>query len=119
VWIQLDQGLDPFDKGNWYRAKVYSDSPWITAPARLEEDKQLEWTSARERTSVIRLAADTPPGTEISLLLDNESWSFTYTPDVRYGSARLYQAFQLHQRHLHRFTFVAGGSTGQDKPNQK
>ena len=60
IWIRLDQGLDPFDKGNWYRAKVYSDSPWITEPARLEEDKQLEWTSARERTSVIRLAARAP-----------------------------------------------------------
>ena len=67
IWVRLDQGLDPFDKGNWYRAKVYSDSPWITEPARLEEEKQLEWTSARERTSVIRLAAGTPPGTEISL----------------------------------------------------
>jgi hypothetical protein len=116
IWIRLDQGLDPFDKGNWYRAKVYSDSPWITEPARLEEDKQLEWTSARERTSVIRMAAGAPPGTEISLLLDNESWSFTYTPDVRYGSARLYQAFQLHQHHLHRLTFIAGD---QDIPNLK
>ena len=32
IWIQLDQGLDPFDKDNWYRSKVYSDSPWITEP---------------------------------------------------------------------------------------
>jgi predicted alpha/beta superfamily hydrolase len=112
IWIQLDQGLDPFDKGNWYRAKVYSDSPWITEPARLEEQKQLEWTSAKERTSVIRLAAGTPPGTEIPLLLDNESWSFTYTPDVRYGKERLYQAFQLHQHHLHRLTLTVGEDTG-------
>jgi hypothetical protein len=106
IWVRLDQGLDPFDKGNWYRAKVYSDSPWITEPARLEEQKQLEWTSAKELTSVIRLAAGTPPGTEIPLLLDNESWSFTYTPDVRYGKERLYQAFQLHQHHLHRLTLI-------------
>jgi hypothetical protein len=37
------------------------------------------------------------------LLLDNESWSFRYTPDVRYGAEPLYQAFQLHTRHLHQY----------------
>jgi pimeloyl-ACP methyl ester carboxylesterase len=110
IWIQLNQGLDPFDKTNWYRTKVYFDSPWITESARLEEQKQLEWTSAKERTSVIRLAAGTPLGTEIPLLLENESWSFTYTPDMRYGKERLYQAFQLHQHHLHRLTLIVGGA---------
>jgi len=115
IWVQIDQGLDPFDKGNWYRARVFSDSPWITETARLEEQKQLEWTGARELTSVIRLAAGTPPGTEIRLLLDNESWSFTYTPDVRYGKERLYQAFQLHKHHLHRLTIVTGGDTGRGR----
>jgi len=115
IWVQLDQGLDPFDKGNWYRAKVYCDSPWIAETARLEEQKQLEWTSGKELTSVIRLAAGTPPGAEIPLLLDNESWSFTYTPDVRYGKERLYQAFQFHQHHLHRLTLVTGGDTGRGK----
>ncbi len=111
IWVQLDQGLDPFDKKNWYRAKVYSDSPWVTEVARLEEQKQLEWTSAKERTSVIRLSAKTPPGTKIPLVLSNESWSFTYTPDVRYGKERLYQAFQLHQHHLHRLTLTVGGGS--------
>lgn len=90
---------------------MYSDSPWISEVARLEEQKQLEWTGAQERTSVIRLAPATPPGTEIHLLLDNESWSFSYTPDVRYGRERLYQAFQLHHRHLHRVTLIVGGAT--------
>jgi hypothetical protein len=112
IWVQLNQGLDPFDKTNWYRTKVYSDSPWITESARLEEQKQLEWTSAKERTSVIRLAAGTPLGAEIPLLLDNESWSFTYTPDMRYGKERLYQAFQLHQHHLHRLTLIVGHASG-------
>jgi hypothetical protein len=36
------------------------------------------------------------------LLLSSESWSFHYTPDVRYGPLPLYQAFQLHTRHLHK-----------------
>jgi len=112
IWVQLDQGLDPFDKRNWYRTKVYSDSPWITEVNRMEEPKQLEWTSAKERTSVIRLSEDTPAGTEIRLLLDNESWSFTFTPDVRYGKERLYQAFQLHQHHLHCLTITVGQAGG-------
>jgi hypothetical protein len=106
VWVKLEQGMDPFDKGNWYRAKVYSDSPWIEEVADLAEQKQLEWTSAKERTSVIRLSGEAPAGTVIPLILDNESWSFTFTPDVRYGALPLYQAFQLHQRHLHRLEIV-------------
>ena len=29
VWVKMIQGMDPFDKNNWYRCKVYSTSPWI------------------------------------------------------------------------------------------
>jgi enterochelin esterase-like enzyme len=111
IWVRLRQGLDSFDKNNWYRAKVYSDSRWIVEAGDLQEQKQLEWTGAKERTSVIRLAADTPPGARIPLLLDNESWSYTWTPDVRYGTERLYQAFQLHRRHLHRYELVVAGKS--------
>jgi hypothetical protein len=35
--------------------------------------------------------------------LDNETWSYHFTPDVRYGREPLYQAFQLHRHHLHRY----------------
>lgn len=111
IWVRMKQGLDPFDKHNWYRAKVYSDARWVTEVADIQEQKQLEWTSAKERTSVIRLAADTPSGTRLPLLLDNESWSYTWTPDVRYGVERLYQAFQLHRHHLHRYEIVVPGKT--------
>ncbi len=103
IWVRMVQGMDPFDKNNWYRAKVYSDSPWIEEVQDIQEQKQREWTSAQSRTSVIRLSPDAPPGEAITLLLDNESWSFQYTPDFRYGGERLYQAFQLHRHHLHRF----------------
>ncbi len=103
IWVKMPQGMDPFDKNNWYRAKIYTDSPWVTEIADLEEQKQLEWTSGKERTSVIRLSPATPHGTVIPLLLDNESWSYHYTPDVRYGKEDLYQAFQLHTHHLHRW----------------
>lgn len=103
IWVKMPQGMDPFDKNNWYRAKVYTDSPWVTEIADLEEQKQLEWTSGMERTSVIRLSPDTPGATVIPLLLDNESWSYYFTPDVRYGKEDLYQAFQVHTHHLHRY----------------
>jgi enterochelin esterase-like enzyme len=112
LWVRMPQGLDPFDKNNWYRAKVYSDSLWITEVSRLEESKQREWTSAQELTTVIHLSSKTPPGTRIPLLLDNESWSFTWTPDVRYGKEKLYQAFQLHTRHLHRYELVVPSRPG-------
>jgi hypothetical protein len=103
IWVRIPQGMDPFDKNNWYRTKIYSDSPMIVEVADIQEQKQLEWTSAKERTSLIRLSATATPGTRIPLLLDNETWSYTWTPDVRYGTERLYQAFQLHRRQLHRY----------------
>src|SRR5262249_51601869 len=102
-WVRMAQGMDPFDKGNWYRCKVFTDSSWVTETKDIQEPKQREWTSAMERTSLLRLSTETPPGTSILLLLDNESWSFQYTPDVRYGREKLYQAFQLHTHHLHRY----------------
>jgi hypothetical protein len=40
---------------------------------------------------------DAPAGTEIPVILDCESWSFAFMPDVRYGKEPLYQAFQLHK----------------------
>ena len=101
-WVKMQQGMDPFDKDNWYRAKVYSDSRWITEVADIQEQKQREWTSAQSRTSVIELAKDAPAGV-IPLLLDSESWTFHFTPDVRYGPEKLYQAFQLHTQHLHKY----------------
>ena len=106
IWVRLHQGLDPFDKGHWYRAKVFSDSPWLKEVGDIAEQKQREWTGAKERTSLIALRADTPPGTQIPILLENESWSFHFTPDVRYGREPLYQAFQQHRRHLHAFTLT-------------
>ena len=103
IWVKLTQGMDAFDKNNWYRAKVYADSRYIEEVADLAETKQREWTGAKERTSVIRLAPDAPAGVLIPLILSNESWSFHFTPDVRYGVEKLYQAFQLHTRHLHQY----------------
>ena len=104
IWVKLPQGLDPFDKGNWYRARVYSDSPWLEEIDRLEEQKQREWTGAKELTSVVRMNSRTPGGADIPVVLRNESWSFHFTPDVRYGVEPLYQAFQLHRGHVHSFS---------------
>jgi hypothetical protein len=107
IWLRHTQGIDPADKNNWCRAKVYSDSLWLSEVADIQEQKQLEWTSALNRTSLLELSSNTPPGTKIPLILDCESWSFTFTPDVRYGKEPLYQAFQLHRHDLFRWTLTA------------
>ncbi|HYO80343.1 MAG TPA: alpha/beta hydrolase-fold protein [Bryobacteraceae bacterium] len=105
IWVQMRQGMDPFDKNNWYRSKVRDSSGTLVEVADLEEQKQREWTGAKERTSVVRLRDGA--ASDASVLLENESWSYHYTPDVRYGTERLYQAFQLHTRHLHRLDIKA------------
>jgi hypothetical protein len=105
VWVKLVQGLDPFDKSNWCRAKVYVDSPWLGEIGDIQEEKQREWTGAQNRTSLIQLSRNVPPGTEIPVVLDCESWSFYFTPDVRYGKEPLFQAFQLHKHHLFAWTW--------------
>jgi hypothetical protein len=101
IWVKMLQGMDPFDKNSWHRCRVYPDSPWLEETGLIEEEKQREWTGAQERTSRLTLSAGTPRGTAIPLLLENESWSFYYTPDVRYGNELLYQPFQRHTPHLH------------------
>jgi len=106
IWVKMTQGMDPFDKHNWHRCRVLADSRWLSEAALIEEPKQLEWTGAQNRSSLVRLDARTPRGTKIPLLLENETWSFAYTPDVRYGKQPLYQAFQRHRRHLHAYTLL-------------
>jgi hypothetical protein len=105
IWVKVRQGLDPLDKNNWRRAKVYSNSPWLDEIADIEEQKQLEWTGAQNRTSLIEISPQTPAGTSIPLILDCEGWSFRFTPDVRYGREPLYQAFQLHNHQLFIWTW--------------
>src|SRR5262245_60633346 len=39
IWVRIRQGLDPFDKNNWYRAKVYSDSSRIIEVADRSEER--------------------------------------------------------------------------------
>ena len=109
VWVKLAQGLDPFDKNNWCRTKIYSDSPLLTEIGDIQEEKQREWTGAQNRTSLIQLAPDAADGTEIPAVLDCEAWSFQYTPDVRYGTEPLYQAFQLHKHYLFAWKFNVNG----------
>ena len=107
IWVQLRQGLDPFDKQNWCRAKIFSDSPWLTEIADIQESKEREWTGAQNRTSLVKLSASVAPGTEIPMVLDCESWSFAFTPDVRYGKQSLYQAYQFHKHHQFAWTWTA------------
>ena len=52
----------------------------------------------------MRLSADHAAGHAArSAAFDNETWSYHFTPDVRCGREPLYQAFQLHRHHLHRY----------------
>ena len=99
IWLRLKQGIDPFDKNNWCRAKVYSESPLLEEVGDIQEEKQREWTGAQNRTSVVRLSG--PDAVEA--ILDCESYSFQSSPGVRYGSEPLYQPFQVHRHHLFRW----------------
>lgn len=101
IWVKLPQGLDPFDKNNWRRVKVRASSPDVEEVADIQEEKQREWTGAQERTSLIRWRAGAAKGTRVRLVLDSESWSYSFTPDVHYGRELLYQAFQRHAHTLH------------------
>lgn len=108
IWVRTRQGLDPFDKGTWHRTRVYSTAPWLEEVERLEEQKQLEWTGAKDLTSVVRVKPGTPLGSEAEVVLWHESWSYHFTPDVRYGVEPLYQAFQLHRGEAHKALLRAG-----------
>jgi hypothetical protein len=108
VWIKLPQGLDPFDKNNWRRARVFPLSPWIEEAGRIEEEKEREFTGARDLTSRIRLSPGAPQEDSLPVLLRAETFSFHYTPDVRFGPEPLYQAFQLHQGHVFRADLRSG-----------
>jgi poly(3-hydroxybutyrate) depolymerase len=108
IWVQIPQGLDPYDKNNWCRAKIYSDSPWLTEIGDIQEDKQREWTSAQNRSSLVELSPNTPASAEVPVILDCETWSFHFTPDAHYGKELHYQAFQFHQHQLFTWTWKAG-----------
>lgn len=104
VWVRMRQGMDAYDKNTWHRTRIYFDSGALDEVDIIEEDKQREWTGAKDRTSLIALKAAAPAS--LPVILSNESWSFAFTPDVRYGKERLYQAFQLHTMHLHQFDLL-------------
>jgi hypothetical protein len=112
VWIQLAQGIDPFDKNNWCRTKVYTHSPWIKVVGDIQERKRQEWTGAQNRTSVIELSPKTPQGARISAVLDCEAYSYYWTPDVRYGKRTLYQPYQIHKHYLFLWRWRTGEPSG-------
>ncbi len=109
VWVRIPQGLDPLDKNNWRRVRVFSLTPWIEEMERIEEEKEREFTGARDLTSLVRLSPGAPPEASLPVLLRAETFSFHYTPDVRFGPEPLYQAFQLHQGHVFRADLRGGG----------
>ena len=77
------------------RGKCNSTDQRMAAGCILTDIREPKWESR-----LIQLSRNVPPGTEIPVVLDCESWSFHFTPDVRYGKEPLFQAFQLHKHHL-------------------
>jgi len=110
IWLKYPAGIDGLDRGNWCRAKVYSNSPWMREVEDIQEQKQLEWTGAMNRTSIVALDRSSAKDTVVAMILDCESWTYYFTPDVRYGSEPLYQAFQFHRHHLFRATLDVKGN---------
>lgn len=114
IWVRIPQGFDPFDKNNWRRVRVFTDSPFIEETARIEEEKEREFTGAKDLTSVIRLSPRAPA--EIPVMLRTETWSFDFTPDVRYGAEPLYQAIQLHHGHVFKTVIKTGPPDARKAP---
>ena len=110
IWLKYPAGIGGLDRGNWCRAKVYSDSPWMREVEDIQEQKQLEWTGAMNRTSIVALDRSSAKDAIVPMILDCESWTYYFTPDVRYGSEPLYQAFQFHRHHLFRATLDVKGN---------
>ncbi|MFH1069958.1 MAG: alpha/beta hydrolase-fold protein [Candidatus Glassbacteria bacterium] len=108
VWVRVPQGLDPLDKHTWQRTKVYTDDPRVTVTRDIAEQKELEWTSVNNRTSAVRLADSCQPGSQIELILTNESFSYVWKPDYRFGRELLYQAFQFHRNDVSRYRLRVG-----------
>ncbi len=109
IWIKLLQGMVPFDKNSWHRTKIYTDDACVVSFEDVAEKKGREFTSVRDHTSVIRISPDCPAGHKIRLFLKNESYSFVWTPDMRYGKEPLYQATQRYRDHFHQYELVVGG----------
>ncbi len=110
LWVKIPQGLDPLDKGTWRRAWVFGEDSSLVAREDLAEQKELEWTGVRDHTSLIRISPNCPLGRRLELVLKNESFSYVWKPDQRYGRELLYQAIQMHRDHLSRCALTVGGN---------
>ena len=108
LWVRTSQGLDPLDKHTWHRTRVYSDDSRVAIKADIAQPKELEWTSVNDHTSLVLIAPDTPSGASIPLVLKNESYSYVWEPDRRFGEELLYQARQFHSDHIHRLDLYVG-----------
>lgn len=100
VWLKYRQGVDPFDKNTWCRAKVHVEGAGVAEIGDIQESKRTEWTGAQSRTSLLRRGAAAGP---VPVVLDCESYSYYWTPDVRFGQELLYQPIQVHRHQLYRW----------------
>ncbi|MFC1614147.1 alpha/beta hydrolase-fold protein [Gemmatimonadota bacterium] len=108
VWIRTVQGMDPYDKNTWHRTKVFCDDQLIVNSKDYAEQKGIEWTSVRDHTSEVRISEKCPPGHEFHLVLRNESYSYYWTPNTRFGPRLLRQPIQYHRTHVTGHTLKVG-----------
>ena len=108
VWVRTVQGMDASDKNSWHRTKVFCSDPLIVESKDYAEQKGIEWTSVRDHTSAVRINRECPPGHEFKLTLRNESYSYYWLPDTRFGPRLLRQPIQYHRQHVTGYTLKVG-----------
>jgi len=108
VWVRTVQGLDALDKNSWHRTKVYSKSPYVTETQDMNENKERSFTGVKDHTSAVKISDDCPNGSKIKLFLRNESYTFYWAPDKRYGKELLYQAMHFFRYHVTGHTLSVG-----------
>ena len=108
VWVRTVQGMDASDKNSWHRTKVFCSDPLIVESKDFAEQKGIEWTSVRDHTSAVKISSECPEGHEFRLTLRNESYSYYWLPDTRFGPRLLRQPIQYHRQHVTGYTLKVG-----------
>ena len=108
IWLKVDQGLDPFDKGSLHKTWIKSNDPYVRVVEDQPMVKEREWTSVHFHASLIEISPDCPPGHVADLILKAESWTFHWQPDTRFGEELLYQAQQFHKEHVRSYKLRIG-----------
>jgi hypothetical protein len=77
--VRLPQGLGPADKNTFHPTFLINKNEvaWISIPQLKYNIKGAEYSGAANLQSVIRIYPDAPPGAELNLWLQCESYEFS------------------------------------------